>query len=459
MIDVDSFLRRAEEKFASPITLGTGILFCIILFTLIDGFIEKFINAVNIRGLLYLLITAIWIGAWIRNRFILPRNKKNRIGIVIAIFSESEIERQRLKADFIAELKRNIIQEGVLNFAEVIFLKNHFAKRIVESNSPIDDIRKMNRRLRSHFYVWGNIKKRPDGEIGEKYFLSFQGYVTHKPIRKELKEELARDFSAVLPKEISFSERDFRGFEVSAAIVHLAARYIIGVAAFVSQDPRLAFKLHNGLREQFNMYRPLPHHLQNIRAKIPLLLSEEALWIARWHQENGRITECKELLQKSLQENPRNYAAWLRKAVLDFHDGNVPEAFASIQKAEQFAGQRGEWRYSKAFLYFWSGEYQKAMKQCQKIKGRSYLGEDGTCDEVRKFNLDILSSNTEKPQLYFWLGFISYFKKNNLAEAHSDFEKFEELAESAHSSLRSKSTAYLLEIRRKMSLPSIPSDQ
>lgn len=452
--EVKTFFQLVQGQLQSVIALLLGWVVEVILFSQVDGLFKEFSSDATLRGLVYFLVIYCWFAFWLRYRLVLPRSGKNRIGIVVSIFSENEIERQRLKADFISELKKNLRQEGILNFSEVHFLKNHFAKKIAESNSPVDEIAKMNKRLRSHFFVWGNIKKRPTGEEGEKYFLSFHGYVTHKPIHQELKMELARDFSAVLPAEISFSERDFRGFEVSAAIVHLAAKYIIGVAAFVSQDPLLAFKLHNGLREQFNRYRPLPPHLQNIRNKIPILLSEEALWIARWHQETGKIAECKEYLQKSLQENPRNYGSWLRKAILDFLDGNVSESFASIQKAEQFAGQSLVWRYSKAFLHFWSEEYQKALKLCQKIKGQSYAGEDITCDEVRKFNLGLLSSNVQKPQLHFWIGFISFFKQQNLGNALADFEKFEELAGATIPLLKKKSSTYLIEIRKKMSLPS-----
>ena len=55
---------------------------------------------------------------------------------MISIFSENEKERQRLKADFIAKLKKDFFQEGILNFSEIIFLKNHFSKQIKESDNP-----------------------------------------------------------------------------------------------------------------------------------------------------------------------------------------------------------------------------------------------------------------------------------------------------------------------------------
>jgi len=452
-MDFNSLLQRVEEKFVSPVTLCLGILAFITLFASIDGFTEKFISSTQMRGFIYLLVVASWIAIWMRNRFILPRVKKNRIGIVIAIYAENEAERRSLKADFIAKLRKSLRDEKILDFAEVLFLKNHFAQQIFESDVPINNIGRMNQKIHAHFYVWGNIKKRPDGDPNEKYFLNFQGYVTHKPVADEIQQELSKDFSAVLPNEISFSEREFRGFEASAQIVHLAAKYIIGLAAYISQDPKLAFRFHDGLRQQFNMFRPLPLHLQDIRNKIPLLLSEEAFWIARWHEAHGRLTECEKFVEKALSENSNSYGGWLLKARLDFNKRKIDSAFQSITKAERYGGSRGEWRYSKAFLCFWMSDFQKAMRVCNKIKSQPYDGELDTCEEVIAFNLKILETDNSKPQLYFWIGYLSYFKKCNLGDAFTYFEKFEEFADSSMTELESKSSAYLTEIRRKMDIP------
>ena len=351
-------------------------------------------------------------------------------------------------------MKSEFQQEGILNFSEVIFLKNHFSKQIKESNNPREELGKINKKVKAHFYVWGDVKKRPDGDEGEKYFLNFQGYVIHKPISQNLSQEISKDFSKVLPREINFLEnRSFKGFEASAKLVHLAAKYIIGIAAFVSQDPQLAFRLHNGLKDQFNIFRPLPPYLQDIRNRIPLLISDETLWIAKWHFENKKISETKSFLEKSLLENNNNYGAYLFKAIIDFLiDKNIDEALKSIGKAEKYSKDTFEWRYGKAFLYFWKEDYEKALKLCQKIKQQGYQTETITLDEVRRFNLGLLGEAKPKAQLYFWIGYLSFFKLNNLADALQDFENFEKLADSKMGSLKQKSSAYLQEIKQKMGI-------
>jgi hypothetical protein len=452
-MDWDKFNYITEEKLPEVKTLLVGVIGLIGVFVFADSFLGQFTD-LKIRATIYSLLLLSWIGFWIFNKFHLPRNRKNKVGIVIAIFSENEKERQKLKADFISKLKKDLQQEGILNFSEVVFLKNHFSNQIKEASDSRAKLEIINKKIKAHFYVWGDVKKRPDGDEGEKYFINFQGYVVHKPIPQNLSQVISIDFSKVLPKEVNFLEkRSFKGFEASATIVHLAAKYIIGIAAFVSQDPQLALKLHNGLKDQFNAFRPLPLHLQDIRNRIPLLISDETLWIAKWHFENNRISEAKTFLEKSLSENNNNYGAWLFKAIIDFMvDKNIDEAIKSVKKAEQYAKNTFEWRYSKAFLYFWKEDYQNALKTCQKIKQQRYLTEAITLDEVRKFNLNLLTDVAPKAQLYFWIGFLSYFKRNNLGDALQDFEYFENIASTNMDILKQKSTVYLREIKQQMKI-------
>jgi len=455
-MDLEKLLYIAEEKMPQIKTLIFGLFVILGIIAAINNLVIDFANFVGfkIRPFLYPILLILWILYWSFNKFHLPINKKNKVGIVIAIYSENETERQKLKADFISKLKEDLQKEGILNFSNVVFLKNHFSSQIKDSENPRIKLETINKKIKAHFYVWGDVKRRPDGDEGEKYFINFQGYVIHKPISQNLSQAISIDFSKVLPKEVNFLEkRSFKGFEASATIVHLAAKYIIGLAAFVSQDPQLALRLHNGLKDQFNAFRPLPPHLQDIRNRIPLLISDEKLWIAKWHYENNRIDEAKLFLEQSIVENNSNYGAWLLKAIIDFMvDKNIDEAMKSVKKAEQYAKNSFEWRYSKAFLCFWKEDYQNALKTCQKIKQQSYLMEPITLDEVRIFNLNLLSDNKSKVQLYFWIGFLSYFKRNNLVDALQDLENFERLADNTMNELRQKSSAYLLEIKRKMNI-------
>lgn len=451
--NIDNYF--SEEKLPEPKALFIGCVLLVGVFAFFDSFFEKFVS-LEIRSFVYLILFILWLFFWLYNRLHLPKVKKGMVGVVIAIYSENESERKKLKNDFISALKKDLRQENLLNFADVIFLQNHYCKKLVidSSDDPNAYLEDLTKKMRAHFFVWGNIKKRSDGDEGEKYFISFQGYVVHKPISKNLSNQISIDFSRVLPKEINFLEnRSFRGFETSAALVSLAAKYVIGLAAFVSHDPIMALKLHVGLKDKFNELRPLPVHLQHIRNRIPILISDEYLWISRWYHSKKDIPNLKNNLNKSILENSNNYAAWLFKAIVDFSiDENPDEALSSVKMAQRYAKGTFEYVYSEAFLYFWKGNYASALKMCQKIKNQSYINESLTVKEVREFNLNLLEKNPNKIQIYFFMGYLSYFKDNNLALAFSDFEKFEEMADHTMLFLKQRSSTYLQEIKRKMKI-------
>ncbi|QQS60357.1 hypothetical protein IPN41_04590 [Candidatus Falkowbacteria bacterium] len=228
-MDLEKLLFIAEEKLPQTKTLILGLFVVLGAIVVIDNLVVDFANYIGfkIRPFFYPVLLIIWVGYWAFNKFYLPRNKKNKVGIVISIYSENDSERQKLKSDFISKLKKDLQQEGILNFSEVIFFKNHFSNQIKESVNPLTKLETINKKIKAHFYVWGDVKKRSDGDEGEKYFINFQGYVIHKPIPQNLSQIISIDFSKVLPKEVNFLEkRSFRGFEASATIVHLAAKYI-----------------------------------------------------------------------------------------------------------------------------------------------------------------------------------------------------------------------------------------
>lgn len=399
------------------------------------------------RFLFYGLLVTGWVIYWLIHKYKYPKKKKNKIGLVIAIYAESNNEKIRLKNDFVRLLQKNISQESFAELIDIIVLKNHLSEKI----KTIDDVHKLAKKTKGHFFLYGDVKRRQDGD--SKYFLSLEGLVVHRPINILLSDALKRDFMSVLPKEISFSETfEFKGFSFTADIVYLCVKYITGLAAYLSGDAWLAIDLHTNLRQEFNKFRPLPPHLQSIRNKVPLILSNEKVALARYYFLKGNMAESVRYLNESLNDNNQNYSAWLLKAIQDFKIENSPdEALKSIKKAEDNSGGRGEWRYSKSFLLFWRERYKDALAKCEKISKSSYTGEEITLSEVENFNLDLLK-NHKKPQLYFWLGYLNFKKKQNYPKALEYFEKFESEADSSMSELKQKSSAYLIEIKNKMKL-------
>ena len=107
------------------------------------------------------------------------------------------------------------------------------------------------------------------------------------------------------------------------------------------------------------------------------------------------------------------------------------------------------WLYSKAFLHFWMGQYNDAIQSCEKLKEKSYGGEEITVQEVIKFNEDLVSK-FDKPQLYYWLGFVSIVKSKNISLADKYFQTFMEKANGSMNDLKTRAESYLSNIKKEI---------
>jgi len=450
MENYEKYIKYIELNLHKVTAFFGGIVLILLLSVSTDYLLEKLIFNPEYRFLIYGILLLLWIGYWLFYKYRLPRNKKGKVGIVIAIHAETNHEQIRLKNDFISKLKENINKETFGGTVNIIVLKNHFSEDLNEINKVLT----MHKKVKGHFYVYGQVKRRYEG--GKKYFLKLDGLVVHSPISIQTSNELKREFINILPKQISFLETfEFSGFEFTADIVYIAARYITGIAAYLSGDPFLAHEFHNNLQKEFERFKQLPPNLQIIKNRIPFLLSDEELLIARMYYFKNDIDNLKLWLGKSLSSNPNNYGGWLLKAIVDFLPsmGNNPiAALESIKKAQRYVRFTHEWRYSRAFLYFWLGNYTEAIRDCKNLKNKSYMGEEITVEEVEDFTLKLLKDHPQKVQLYFWLGFINLIKKKNLPLAYEYFNKFEEKADQTMNLLKEKSNVYLSQIKIEMKL-------
>ncbi|OGY41076.1 MAG: hypothetical protein A2Y82_01565 [Candidatus Buchananbacteria bacterium RBG_13_36_9] len=444
----DFLLKYIQLRFYKFVSFIFGVVLLFLFFNLIDNFLLKFISNNNDRLKIYLFITICWAVYWLYFRYYLRKNKKNKIGLVIAIKVESRREESRLKNDFISKLRENVNKEEFGKLINIIVLKNHVAEKMQGK----DAICKLHKKLKGHFYIWGSIKRRKDG--ANKYFLNLNGMVVHSPINIRASKALSNEFTGILPKEISFLEDlELRGFEFAADIVYLASRYVTGIAAFISGYTLIAYNFHNNLYGEFNKFRPLPENLQRIRNRIPILISNEALLLARYNYNNNNIAEMENWINTALQSNVNNYGVWLLKAIYQFKIVNDPiGALDCLKKARKNAHYTFEWRYSRAFLLFWLEKYTEALKDCNYLAKNNYQNESITTEEVENFTLEQLLTH-KKPQLYFWLGFINYRKRFNFPKSLKYFEEFERNANDlSFNILKQKSQVYLSQIKQKMKI-------
>lgn len=445
-----------ENNFHAVKALILSFIILTFLFLYIHSVIR---NDFNYEWYLYIFLYFTLFIFWLYYRFYFPKNKKGKTGLVVAIYSESR-EELKTKKDFIKELKREINNNNLHNYFNVVEIKNHQAENVKSR----DDIDFLHKKIKGHIYFYGDIKKDFDGEKAKKIFLDINGAVKHMPIPIPVSKDLSFDFRKLLPKEIVFEEYfNLKGCKATAKIVYLTAKYVVGVASYLSGNPFLAYEMHKNLKNELSEYRDNDElekvasldqrHLKKIKNKVLDNLSNECALISNIYFINKEQEKAIQFLNLSFEYNYNNYDAWLLKAIYDFKIYNNPqEALQSIKKAKKFSNNRFEWQYSFAFLHFWLENYNEAVKTCNKIKRQNYDKEKVTLKEVEEFNLELLEKYN-KPQLYYWLGYLKYKKDENVTKALEYFEKFEDCADpQSMSYLLKKSNTFLQEIKKIMDI-------
>lgn len=442
-MDFKLLWEKIENKVHTTPALIAGILLLLVIFLAGDSFFNKYISVSHLRWV-YVGVVALWCVYWFLNKFWIPKNNKKNTGVVICIHADSDEAEQSLKNDFITSVKKQIVNEQIGEIFNVIVIKNHLASKY----NNFKEIYKLHKKVKGHIYIFGETKKRKNGK--DQYFLSLDGMVLHRPVAQQVSQELSKDFLATLPKGINFNDEfAFAGFQVSADIVVKSVKYIVGLASFISGNPFLAIKLHTNLKSQI---QATPQKLPGdniILSKIDDLLANEYAIVARYYFGKADQQNTRQNLTTSLGMRNNCYQALILESIVAFSWDNDPKKSLSIlKKCHGFSDPT--WRYNEAFLHFWLGNYPSAIKQCEKIK--KHTNDLAVSQEVVQFNENILTSDDSRCALYFWLGFNYFYKQNNLPLALKNFELFEQKADVSMSSLRQKSSAWLIEIKRKMEI-------
>jgi len=271
----------------------------------------------------------------------------------------------------------------------------------------------------------------------------------HEPIREAQKVLLEKEFSSLLPNKIAFEENlQLEAFEFRSSQVFTALEYITGRAALLSCDFKTAIQLHEPLFQAIQSGQPYPIRKDPLRKLLSLEYDLKAAFEFFDPAERGSY---KESVRKSLQYNPANYGALLKRAIIEFDNGNGDPRIAllTIDQAKQHAAGGYHWLYSKAFLYFWLGEYDNALKCCDRLKEKSYAGEEITILEVIKFNEDLLNK-FQKTQLCYWLGFVNYVKDKNPAAADVNFQEFFKKADDSMHILQIRAQSYMANTKKDL---------
>ena len=480
MKDLEFLYNLLKKHFYSPFGLIIGYAFLILGIKFLNPEIKSIIQDKNIRVSLYLFSLIFWTFSWIISRNYFPKANRDKIGILVAINSENEKQKNRIKVDFTKRLKNDLERNNLLNLFHILIFNDYrsvaakdILQKYVEKREEFDKNKidfksrskvpkefkkweKFKNKVRVHFYIWGTIIERL--EVENKYLLDISGLVVHRPLKKIQRDKIRKQFISVFPKEISFFEKfEISGFRFTADTVYIAARYITGLAALYSGDPRTALKLHKGLKGEINRYiNPLPPNLSQINRNISNLILTENNLIARYEYAiNKNIRATKSFLDKCLKQNPCHYDSLILKSYIAFKDEKNPVlSIKLLNKARRYCMGDYTWLYNKAFILMYLGKFEDSYKLYKKIKDLTFPNEPRIVEESIKFNEELLKIEPNKLQSFFVIGFLYFFKKNNLPMAFDSFEKFIKAAnnKTEYDFLSNITIGFLSEIKEALKL-------
>lgn len=384
---------------------------------------EEIKNKIEFREIfLQLLLLVIANIFWILNTAP-PKNKKNRVGIIIAIITENESAKVRLKNDFIKTFHEKIKRGNKKDIFKVIEYPEYHCSQITTENASY-----YLNKSKAHFIIFGLLNKRYfKGE--ENYFFRLNLVVRHAPIPTDISKLFSKEMDLLSPRNVHFVEKnEFQGFEVTSNWAVHATEYIIAVAAYLSGDFQFSSKLHLELYENLRHKEISLKAIKDLRDINKLRLLEVLFQIQRYKYYEYRKTNNKDLLDsifggletiKSI--DPKSEGPNIMRAIIFFlKDRDVVSAFKEIRNIGHKSNNT--WKYSEAFLYAYSGDMDKALSSYRKaFKGKVEMH---VPEESEEFIHDILKKESEKYQLWFCSGLINFSAKEDLELARKDFEKF-----------------------------------
>jgi hypothetical protein len=355
------------------------------------------------------------------------KTEKGKFGIVIAIKCEAQKENQRLKLDFINALG-DVIRRGNHQNFHVFELSEYHSGKITSAGDAARYLTITNANL----ILYGDCRIRSH-QGQPTYVLSIRESVRHALIPVEISQRLGQDMGSIFPQQALIPEsHEVVGFMVARDLVGLAARYTLGYACLLSQDTATAFDLHHNLWLELKPLvetdaNLLPSHKVMLN-RLPALIIEEGLLLTKdlyIDKPHSYLEQMKRHLDVVQEMEPGNYHAHLIRAIYHFlNSRDINKAEQSIKNAEN--ERDSAWQYSAAFLAAYKGDLEKAHK----IYKRAFKGlvNPEVPLDVEIFIREVLTEEPDKIQLWYCLGMVNYFYKNDLLVARSDFSRFLGLA-------------------------------
>lgn len=384
----------------------------------------------------------------IRIRVLVPKTKRGKIGIAIALRTESTKTEARLHNDLVAELQNSLHGAGVGQLFHVIKLPNFLCRRIVDLPSAVRYLR----RARVHLMVYGSLVQRTVGET-QSHVFRLHGLVQHGPVSAEISQRLSKEFSEFLPTKVLIPEQqEVLGFEMTHQWLKYVFKYILGISMHLSRASGIALRIFDELQAELKSLKAADRvpFVAEMLKRLPSRQTEacDALMLSLYLQfaatrKTERIHECVPLANRLIEIDPRHLSARIMLAMSHFFNQEVESAIMEIQQIEHPKVAR---HYNLGFLLAFKGDIRGALEEYRKAFYQDVIPSLVTDTEV--FISEVIEQHSEKVHLRFFRGLINYKAKADYRLAADDFRFYLNAEDGArHNTLVELSEKYLFEIR------------
>ena len=418
--DLKTLFDLAQRNWHKPIglilTIAGVILFEILL-----------LNSIKASGIIAIIVYSITVFfsiiVWLYSNRI-PKTPKNKFGFVVCIQCSDEEEEKVIREDFVTTL-RKLLKGGILGHT---FHFIEIPKHISQSINDIDDAYTLKSRTKSHFLIFGRVRLRVlDGK--ECHIIELDGIVSHKPLTKEISDQIAKEFGELFPRRLQIpTENDLLYLNFTSDWTECVAKYIIGIASACSADINYAEHLYRDVEKKLESIKTDFPIFAKLKERLPIRFSE--IYIARakahlntWRQKQDReaLSQFIFNLNKISDDLADIYEVLLLRGIEAFLDGRrIKDAIERTKKCKRYDDPI--WHFNLAFLRAYENDLKKSIRQYRICA--NYDLSPVTLSEVEDFIVWILEEEPEKYQYHYCLGFFNWKIKGDLHQSVSDFEEF-----------------------------------
>ncbi len=419
----DHIFQWLERRWERTSTIIFLLVFLLVI--LVWKFTETSLSDLTLSESAFIIALLIIVFLFWLNSTAIPKAPRGRIGVAVAIACEGDKERLKIAADFIAGLKKILSQEHGGQLFHLIEISEYHAKTIADHETAT----KIRLRSRCHLIIFGSAKVREiQGE--DKHVLSLDMEVGHRPVPKQISENLSREMSELFPRRLHIdTKNDLFSFEFTSEWIDCVTRYVVGIISSMSGDLERSEALFLNLSANRHFQTsPLPH-IKKLRQRVPIRLGEIYAYRASIAYESWRkdrqmahIDNMWTYLTRLKNFNPNNYSGRLLTAIYYFvKERNIVAAIREIRKCRDI--REATWRYSYAFLLAYSGQMTKARRMYRSAFQHHYDRADVPL-QTEEFMQWVLEIEPNQIQLRFCLGLLNWKAKGDLQRAFEDFEIF-----------------------------------